>query len=62
MPNTSSMAFARPRMDAAALLSLDAQSQQLEMRAALLDAYAKIPTTRYALPDYSRPLPGSSAP
>ena len=41
MPNTSSMAFARPRMDAAALLSLDAQSQQLEMRAALLDAYAK---------------------
>ena len=36
-----SLGFTQPRMDAAQLLSLDAQSQQLELRAALLDAYAK---------------------
>ena len=32
---------AQPRVDAAQLLTLDAQSHQLELRAALLDAYAK---------------------
>ena len=103
LPDTS-LGFAQPRMDAAQLLSLDAQSQQLELRAALLDAYAKreraptktsthsqpltpltrtrsgkpsvdvrdaaracplvraVPAQRYALPDYARSLPGSSAP
>ena len=48
-----SLGFTQPRMDAAQLLSLDAQSQQLELRAALLDAYAKrerAPTKNLCLP------------
>jgi len=40
-----------PRLDPAQLLSLDAQSQQLELRAALLEAYAKLPVgQRYGMP------------